>query len=49
LKIDAVQQKWLVRLSLNDKKISLGQNSILKVVRADAKEIVEVNAILEKV
>ena len=37
LKMDAVQQKWLVRLILKDMKISLGQNSILSAFHPDAK------------
>ena len=49
LKMDAVQQKWLVRLILKDMKISLGQNSILSAFHPDAKEMFEVNANLEKV
>ena len=49
LKMDAVQQKWLVRLILKDMKISLGQNSIISAFHPDAKEVFEVNANLEKV
>jgi len=48
LKMDATQQKWLVRLILKDMRLSLGQNSILNAVHPDAKEFFEVNADLEK-
>jgi len=48
LKMDAIQQKWLVRLILKDMRLSLGQNSILTAIHPDAKEFFEVNADLEK-
>ena len=44
LKMDAVQQKWLVRIILKDMRIRLGENTIFHTMHPDAKEYFEVNA-----
>ena len=44
LKMDAVQQKWLVRIILKDMRLRLGETTILTKMHPDAKDYFEVNA-----
>lgn len=48
-KMDALQQKWLVRIILKDMKLGIGQDTILKHFHPDAKDLFDVNANLRKV
>ena len=49
LKMDAMQQKWFVRVILKDMKVSLGVNSILQAFHPDARDLYDVTANLRKV
>jgi len=49
LKMDAVQQKWLVRLILKDMKLNLGVGTIWNAFHPDARDLYDVNANLRKV
>ncbi|CAB4058000.1 LIG4 [Lepeophtheirus salmonis] len=48
-KMNAVQQKWTVRIILKDTKLGLGLNTILGVIHDDAKEYYEAHANLRMV
>jgi DNA ligase-4 len=49
LKMDAVQQKWFVRLILKEMRTSLSVNSILQAFHPDARDLFDVTANLRKV
>ena len=49
LKMDALQQKWLVRIILKDMKLGIGENGIINTMHPDGKDYFEVQADLEKV
>ena len=47
--MDAMQQKWFVRVILKDMKVSLGVNSILQAFPPVARDLYDVTANLRKV
>ena len=49
LKMDAIQQKWLVRIILKDMRLRLGETTIFTTMHPDAKDYFEVNADLLKI